>query len=129
MQLVYDKNNVMFEKYIEELKEKRKILNQSDSFDEITKIWNEIKQTYEKCEIILKDISNALNNLENENEEIELKDMKFNKAFERINLISEEISKTEIENMPSLIKEMKTLKSFCLKKLEEEKVNMEEIKS
>lgn len=119
----------MFEKQLEEIKEKRKILNQSDSFEEIAKAWNEIKKLYEQCEAVLENISKEVKILEEAEQEAELKeDFKFNAAFERINEISQSVHNCEVEKLPKLIKEMHELKTLCLKKLEVEKVNMEEIK-
>jgi len=118
----------MFEQKIDELKEKRKQLNQLDSFDEITKVWQEIKKIHESCEVFLKNISSDLEKLESNEQTESAKDLKFNVAFERINQIVEKIATSDIEEIPALIKEMKSLKNFCLQKLEAQKVDMEEIK-
>lgn len=126
-----------FETMIEALKENRQKLNQSNSFDEISQLWHEIKETYSKCSKVVEDIAKQVSELDvaqsNANESsaeqtLDYSSLSFSNALNKMQELSNEVKTVSITEIPSLIKQMHELKMFCLKKLEEEKVKMEEVK-
>lgn len=119
-----------FEELISDLKEKRTKLQQSDSFDEMTQIWKNLKEINAKCEVFLKDVSKEIENLENKEEKdfSDLGEIKFAEALNEINQISQNIEMAPICKIPEMLKRMQKLKSFCAHRLEEQRVNMEEMK-
>ncbi len=117
-----------FEAMIESLKENRQKLNQSNSFDEISVLWHQIKETYSQCTKVVDNIAQELSLLEGQQFEADgLDELKFSDALKKMQELSEKVKAVSITEVPGLIKQMQTLKMFCLNKLEEEKVKMEEV--
>ena len=82
------KETLNFEESLARLKENRAKLNQSDSFDEITKLWETIKQDYANCKSILDQVSQEIQFPKEAKIEAE---MKFAKALEKMKQLSDNV--------------------------------------
>lgn len=109
------------------LNEQKKILNNSDSFDEIIETWKKIKETHQKCETKIADISKKIDQID-ENINQEILEVSFQNAYKEMKDISEKIKTCNMEEIIPMIERIKILKNFCFKKLEQEQIEIEEIK-
>jgi hypothetical protein len=116
-----------FEQMILDLESNRKKLQESDSFEEISNVWGEIKKTHEECSKHLSVIESSIRDITSEDSNDDV-DLSFGQALKEMEEISNNIENTPISDLVDKIKRINTLKCFCLKKLEEQKANMEEIK-
>jgi exonuclease VII small subunit len=121
-----------FEEMIELLKINRAKLNQSNSFEETTQLWEEIKKTYNQCSNVLKTVHQEISLLETQTPNDDIHDqenttLKFSEALKKLEALTETSKTIPITQIPDLIKQMEKLKNFCFNKLNEEKLKMEEI--
>lgn len=120
----------MIEEKIENLIAKRKLVNNSNSFKEISKIWSEIKADHEKCQIELNLILSQLEQLNSCSDVSQYipPSFDFDRSFNEIKNLSEEIKKCSVSEFIEKIKKMTELKNICLQYLSKEKAKIEEIK-
>lgn len=117
------------EESLKELKLKRSMLQQAESFDDISKLWKEIKKLHADCSSFLVDINKNIEALENGNNSIEAQNIeKFSHALDEINEIAKKIETEPLDKVCNLMQRMQELKLFCINKLEEQKNQVEEVK-
>lgn len=120
----------MFESKINKLVENRKLLNNSDNFQEISKIWAEIKLIYEDCKNEINEIKLNLNklNLENSSENAQNLEISFEDAYKEIIEITEKLKTVSVSEISRYIERLILLKNKCLIILKEEKAKIEEVR-
>lgn len=120
----------MIEEKIENLIAKRKLVNNSNSFKEISKTWSEIKSDHEKCQIELNSILSQLEKLNSSSDIYHdiSPSFDFDQSFNEIKNLSEEIKKCSVSEFAEKIKKMTDLKNICLQYLSKEKSKIEEVK-
>lgn len=122
-----------FEAMIELLKANRVKLNQSNSFEETSQLWQEIKHLHAQCAKTVEDVSWQLTTLEGENfaanyiESLDIENLKFSEALKQLEDLTQKSKTISITQIPELIKQMQALKIFCFNKLNQEKLKMEEV--
>lgn len=119
------------EEKIELLVSKRKDLNNSSSFKEISEIWSEIKEGYELCKKEIKAIIEKLDsfNSTDEAQEISLnnENFDFDKSFNEMKLIAESVKGCSASEFIEKLSLMDKLKKECLLYLSANKAKIEEV--